>query len=197
MNESITLIGPRVRLRPLRADDDAALLGAASDGRLWELAFTVVPGVDTVKDYLATALRGAEAGSALPFAIEDLASGRVLGSTRMWNIDRANRKLEIGHTWLGASWQRTHVNSEAKYLLLRHAFEIMQCVRVQFTTDEINHRSRAAIERLGAVQEGILRNERIMPDGRRRNSVCFSILDTEWPHVRDALRRRLGLPQAW
>ena len=119
-------------------------------------------------------------------------SGRVVGSTRFWKIDRANRKMEIGHTWLSESVQRSGVNTEAKYLLLTHAFEVMRAVRVQFTTDELNEKSRAAILRIGAKQEGIVRNERIMPDGRVRNSVRFSIVDGEWPEVKAMLQAKMG-----
>jgi N-acetyltransferase len=106
-------------------------------------------------------------------------------------IDRKNRKLEIGHTWISASWQRTFVNTEAKFLLLSYAFEVLNCIRVQFTTDEINLKSRAALLRLGATQEGIVRHERIMPDGRKSNSVRFSIIDDEWPSVRRSLLEKL------
>ena len=130
-------------------------------------------------------------GAVMPFVIESRESGRVLGSTRFWKIDRKNRKLEIGHTWLAASWQRTFVNTEAKLLMLSFAFEKLDCVRVQFTTDEINEKSRNAILRLGAKQEGIVRHERIMPDGRKRNSVRFSIIDDEWPAVKQMLEERL------
>jgi N-acetyltransferase len=115
----------------------------------------------------------------------------VIGSTRFWKLDRANRKLEIGHTWLSASMQRSAANTEAKCLLLTYAFDTLQCVRVQFTTDELNEKSRAAILRIGAKQEGIVRHERIMPDGRKRNSVRFSIIDDEWPDVRANLEARL------
>ena len=118
-------------------------------------------------------------------------TGRVIGSTRFWKIDPIHRKLEIGSTWISASWQKSFVNTEAKYLMLCHAFEAMACVRVQFTTDEINAKSRAAILRLGAKQEGIVRHERIMPDGRKRNSVRFSIIDDEWPAVKQQLEARL------
>jgi len=118
--------------------------------------------------------------------------GQVVGSTRFWKIDPANRKLEIGHTWLSLSVQRSGINTEAKYLLLRHAFEVMDCVRVQFTTDELNQNSRAAILRIGATQEGIVRNERIMPDGRKRNSVRFSIIDSEWPAVKSMLLQKMA-----
>lgn len=187
-----TLQGPRIRLRPLQADDGPALVKAAADGELWQLPFTVVPSAATVHTYLAEALAGREAGTVMPFATELVATGEVIGTTRFWKIHRRHRKLEIGATWLAARWQRSFANTEAKYLMLRHAFEVMQCVRVQLTTDEINQRSRAAILRLGAVQEGIVRHERIMPDGRKRNSVRFSIIDDEWPQVRQALRERLA-----
>ena len=127
----------------------------------------------------------------MPFVIVQRATGAIVGSTRFWKIDLANRKMEIGHTWLGASVQRSGLNTEAKLLLLTHAFEALHAVRVQFTTDELNHASRAAILRLGAVQVGIVRHERIMPDGRKRNSVRFSIIDTEWAAVKAGLRSQL------
>ncbi|KVN47743.1 GCN5 family acetyltransferase [Burkholderia territorii] len=190
--EQPTLVGERIMLRPLDASDRHALLDAAADGRLWNLKVTVVPGEDTVDAYIDAALQGRAAGTVMPFAIVDRASGRVIGSTRFWKIDRNNRKLEIGHTWLSESAQRTHANTEAKWLLLSYAFDTLHCVRVQFTTDELNEKSRAAILRLGAKQEGIVRHERIMPDGRKRNSVRFSIIDDEWPDVRERLRAKLA-----
>jgi RimJ/RimL family protein N-acetyltransferase len=186
-----SLTGPRILLRPLLASDAAALVEAAADGELWRLPFTVVPSAATVDAYLRTALDGRAVGTVMPFATVIRDTGRVIGSTRFWKIDRNNRKLEIGSTWIAASWQKTFVNTEAKYLMLRHAFEDMACVRVQFTTDEINEKSRAAILRLGAKQEGIVRHERIMPDGRKRNSVRFSIIDDEWPEVKTQLEARL------
>jgi RimJ/RimL family protein N-acetyltransferase len=189
-----SLTGPRILLRPLLASDAAALVAAAADGELWSLPFTVVPSADTVDAYIGNALAGQAAGTVMPFATVLRETSRVIGSTRFWKIDRVNRKLEIGSTWISASWQKTFVNTEAKYLMLRHAFEEMACVRVQFTTDEINAKSRAAILRLGAKQEGIVRHERIMPDGRKRNSVRFSIIDDEWPGVKEQLEARL---RAW
>ena len=189
---SVTLEGTRVRLRELAAHDAKALVAAAADGALWTLPFTVVPSARTVADYIERALTGCAAGTVLPFVIEVKETGRIIGSTRFWKIDRENRKLEIGSTWIAATWQQTFVNSEIKLLMLRHAFEEWNCVRVQFTTDETNEKSRAAILRLGAKQEGIVRNERIMPDGRKRNSVRFSIIDAEWPAVREALALRLA-----
>ncbi len=186
-----TITGPRIELRPLREADASALVAAASDGELWKLPYTVAPSAATVDDYVRRALDGQASGSVMPFVTVLLAIGHVIGSTRFWKIDRDNRKLEIGSTWLCASWQRSFVNTEAKYLMLRHAFEHMACVRVQLTTDETNERSRAAILRLGAIEEGVIRHERIMPDGRKRNSVRFSIVDHEWPDVKARLEERM------
>ncbi|HEX4326367.1 MAG TPA: GNAT family protein [Burkholderiales bacterium] len=190
-----SLIGRRIVLRPLLESDGPALVAAAADGELWNLPHTVVPSVATVAAYLARALEGMAAGSVLAFAIElpgaEKMSSKVIGSTRFWKIDRPNRKLEIGHTWISASWQRSFVNTETKYLMLCHAFEEMRCVRVQFTTDVLNENSRTAILRLGAQQEGIVRHERIMPDGRKRDSVRFSIIDDEWSEVKRRLEQRL------
>jgi RimJ/RimL family protein N-acetyltransferase len=186
------LKGNAVELRPMRAEDAPALLQAATDGRLWELKVTVVPGPETVEAYVAAALAVAQTGASVPFVIVQRDSGRIVGSTRYWKIDRVNRRLEIGHTWLSRSAQRSIVNTEAKFLLLSYAFEEMQCIRVQLTTDELNEKSRAAILRLGAVEEGIIRHERIMPDGRKRNSVRFSIIDSEWPLVKARLQERLA-----
>ena len=186
-----TLTGPRIHLRLLRASDAGALVAAASGGELWNLSFTVVPSAQTVDDYIRNALEGHALGTVMPFVIVVRETGQVIGSTRFWKIDRKNRKLEIGSTWLSASWQKTFVNTEAKYLMLRAAFEEMACVRVQFTTDETNSKSRAAILRLGAKEEGIIRHERILPNGRKRNSVRYSIIDDEWPSVRRHLEARL------
>jgi len=186
-----TLTGPNLVLEPLERTHAPALLDAAADGLLWDLKVTVVPGPETIDGYIATALAGRDAGTVMPFTIKAL-GGCVLGSTRFWKVDRINRKLEIGHTWLRASSQGTGANTEAKLLLLTHAFEAMACVRVQFTTDELNQKSRAAILAIGARQEGIVRHERIMPDGRKRNSVRFSIIDDEWPAVKVLLQRRMA-----
>ena len=187
-----TLQGQRILLRPLRYSDADALLHAAADGELWNLTVTVVPSPSTVDSYLKKALDGRDAGTVMPFVIVLKDTGEVLGSTRFWKIDPLNRKLEIGSSWIAASWQKSFVNTEAKYLMLRHAFEVLNCVRVQFTTDENNQKSRNAILRLGAQQEGIVRHERIMPDGRKRNSVRFSIIDDEWPQVRLHLEQKLA-----
>lgn len=191
MNNPVSLIGQKIRLRPLTEQDADALLLAASDGELWNMQLTHIPSPDTVAQYINIAITGRNAGTVLPFVIEEIASGKPIGSTRLWKIDTQNRKLEIGHTWLSVSWQRTYANTEAKLLLLTHAFEVMNCVRVQFTTDELNEKSRNAILRLGAKQEGIVRHERIMPNGRKRNSVRFSIIDEEWLEVRGNLQSKL------
>ncbi|MBN9080600.1 MAG: GNAT family N-acetyltransferase [Rhizobiales bacterium 62-17] len=183
------LTSQRLRLAPLETTHREALLAAAADGELWNLRFTVVPGPDTVDGYIETAVQGRAAGTVIPFVTE--VDGRVVGSTRFWKIDPNNRTLEIGHTWLAASQQRSFVNTEAKFLLLRHAFEELACIRVQFMTDEINAASRAAILRLGAIEEGMIRHERIMPDGRLRNSMLYSIIDSEWPQVKARLIERL------
>lgn len=187
-----TLTGPRIQLRSLQASDAGVLVAAASDGELWNVPFTVVPSAETIDDYIRNALESHALGTVMPFVTVLRETGQVIGATRFWKIDRKNRKLEIGGTWLSASWQRTFVNTEAKYLLLRAAFDEMACVRVQLTTDESNIKSRTAILRLGAKEEGVIRNERIMPDGRKRNSVRYSIIDDEWPGIKVRLEAMLG-----
>lgn len=188
------LIGPRITLRPMLASDGAALVQAATDGELWKLPYTIVPSADTVDSYIRIALEGRADGTAIPFVTQITEPKQVIGSTRFWRIDWQNRKLEIGWTWLAKSWQRTFVNTEAKFLMLAFAFERLNCVRVQFTTDELNDTSCAAILRLGARQEGIIRHDSIMPDGRKRDSVQFSIIDEEWPEIRRGLEEKLKVP---
>lgn len=185
------LIGKSVALHPLQWHHVPELLSASEDGQLWNLTYTVVPGADTVHQYVETALQQRQSGTGMPFVVLQQETGRVVGSTRFWKMDAPNRKLEIGHTWLSASVQRSAVNTEAKLLLLAYAFEVLECVRVQFTTDELNEKSRAAILRIGAKQEGVVRHERIMPDGRKRNSVRFSIIDTEWRDVKSRIHQML------
>lgn len=186
------LVGKTVELQPLQPEHAAGLLDAAADGQLWNMTLTVVPGPETVDSYIAKALEGRQAGTVMPFVIVRRDTGSIVGSTRFWKIDGANRKMEIGHTWLSQSVQRSGINTEAKYLLLSHAFDVMHAVRVQFTTDELNEKSRAAILRIGAKLEGVVRHERIMPDGRKRNSIRFSIIDTEWPEVKAMLEQKIG-----
>ncbi|RYD87259.1 MAG: N-acetyltransferase, partial [Sphingomonadales bacterium] len=149
---------------------------------------------ETIDDYIARALEGREQGHMLPLVTR--VDDAVVGCTRFWKIDRANLKAEIGHSWIAASWQRSFVNSEAKLLMLQHAFDVMGLIRVQFQTDELNAASRTAILRLGAVEEGLLRNERIMPGGRRRNTMRYSIIDSDWPAVKAGLMARLAAPRS-
>lgn len=187
----VILEGERVRLEPLSPSHEGPLIVAAGDGELWNSTVTIVPGRDAAAAYIATALDAQARGLELPFVIIRKSSGRVVGSTRFYAIERDHRRVEIGYTWLAASAQRTGVNTEAKLLLLTHAFEEWGCVRVGFATDVLNQQSRTAILRLGAKQEGVLRNHMIMPDGRRRDSVYFSIVEAEWPGVRARLERKL------
>lgn len=191
MIEPITLAGRHVRLEPLSLTDQQALVTAASDGELWTLPYTVVPSQETIVEYISNTLQEQERGSEQPFVIIDVQGKRIVGSTRYTRIDTANRQLEIGYTWLAKSAQRTAINTEAKYLLLKNAFEDQRCIRVEFMTDILNERSRAAILRLGAKEEGVLRNHMIMPNGRYRDSVCFSIIESEWPVVKERLNDRL------
>jgi RimJ/RimL family protein N-acetyltransferase len=189
----VILEGQYVRLEPLSPAHEESLITAAGDGELWNSNFTNVPTRGTMATYIAAALEAQGRGQELPFVIIRKSPGEdhVVGSTRFYVIDPENRNLEIGYTWLAASAQRTPVNTEAKLLLLTHAFEGLQCIRVGLITDVLNQQSRTAILRLGAKQEGILRNHIIMPDGRYRDSVCFSIIETEWPEVKARLEARL------
>ena len=185
------LISKHVELQPLQREHIAPLLEAAEDGQLWNNKWTLVPDAKKIDSYIDTALAGRLAKTMMPFAITRRDTGKVVGTTRLWKIDRSNRTLEIGNTWLGQSSQRTSINTETKFLLLTHAFEMMNMVRVQFMTDELNEKSRAAILRIGAREEGIIRHERIMSDGRKRNSVFFSIIDDEWPDVKARLLEKI------
>lgn len=145
-----------------------------------------------MRDYIGSALVAQAAGTAMPFATVERASGRVVGSTRFMNIDVANRRVEIGATWIAKPWQRSAINTEAKYLMLRHAFETLKCIRVELKTDALNQRSRQAILRIGAREEGVLRQHMVTWSGRLRDSVYFSILDSEWAGVKADLEARLN-----
>lgn len=180
--EPPTLEGGHVTLRPLAPEDRDALLSASADGRLWELFYTVAPGPDTIDDWFAHAFRERGEGRGMPFAVLD-AGGSVVGTTRYLRMNRANRRVEIGGTFYAARAQRTGLNTEAKLLLLTHAFEALDCVCVQFRTDWFNKPSQRAIERLGAKLDGVLRGQRIMPDGRVRDTMVYSVLEHEWPGV--------------
>lgn len=186
----VVLAGRHVRLEPLQPVHATDLAQAAADGELWRLWYTTVPSPGTVDAYVAAALAAQQAGTALPFVVRD-ASGGVVGTTRYCNIDAGNHRLEVGWTWYAQRVQRTALNTEAKRLLLGHAFDVLGCVAVEFRTHWHNHRSRRAIERLGAKQDGVLRNHLLGPDGSRRDTVVFSIIDAEWPTVRRSLDFRL------
>jgi RimJ/RimL family protein N-acetyltransferase len=185
------LEGAHVRLRPMTRDDGPAIVEAASDGRLWELFYTSVPGPGTIEAYLDMAERERSYGRAMPFVVIDRASDRLVGATRYMRMKRDARRLEIGTTFYAASAQRTPINTAAKLLLLMHAFEAMDCLCVQFRTDHFNLPSQRAIERLGAKRDGVLRNHSIM-NGRVRDTVVYSILASEWGGVKRNLEMRLG-----
>jgi len=182
-----TLKGDRVTLEPLSRDHVPALQDAVRDGELWTLWYATVPTPEAVAAYVDKALALREAGQAIPFAVRD-ASGAVVGSTRFGDIEAAHRRVQIGWTWYAKRVQRTGINTEAKALMLAHAFETLGCGRVEFRTHFMNHASRAAIARLGAKEEGVLRNHMRMPDGSWRDTVVFSVTDAEWPAVRNHLR---------
>jgi N-acetyltransferase len=188
----VILEGQYVRLEPLSAAHKEPLIAAASDGQLWNSTVTIVPSRDAMGAYIASALDAQAEGRELPFVIIQKSSGQVVGSTRYYFIDRENRTVEIGYTWLAASAQRTGVNTEAKLLLLAHAFEGWRCIRVAFVTDVLNQQSRTALLRLGAKQEGVLRNHMLMPGGRYRDSVCLSVIEAEWPEVKARLEAKLS-----
>lgn len=159
---------------------------------LWQWIPTPVRTRDDMQDYIQTALEDQARGTAMPFATLLKQEGRVVGSTRYANMDMTDRRVEIGWTWIGRPWQRTTVNTEAKYLMLRHAFEVWKCLRVELKTDALNERSRNAILRIGARQEGVLRRHKLTHTGRVRDTVYFSILDDEWPQVKSRLESRLS-----
>ena len=188
----VTLEGTHVRLEPLETSHLDALCEVGLDPELWALTTTQVRGRDDLARWLTAALGDRDAGTALPFATIERSRGRVVGSSRLGSWSPDNRRIEIGWTWIARPWQRTPINTEAKLLMLRFAFEKLNCVRVQFITDELNEPSRKAILRLGAKEEGIVRHDFIMPNGRKRNSVQFSIIDEEWPDVRRRLEGRLS-----
>jgi RimJ/RimL family protein N-acetyltransferase len=187
-----TLEGHAVRLEPLTESHHEGLCEIGLDDDLWRVIPYRVASREEMSSYIRTAIAAQTAGTALPFAIIDIASERVAGSTRFMNIDTAHRRAEIGSTFVGRPWQRTNINTEAKYLLLRHAFESWNCIRVELKTDALNQRSRAAILRIGAKEEGTLRQHMITWSGRLRDTVYFSILDSEWSGVKLNLEQMLN-----
>lgn len=183
----VSLQGQIVDLVPLNASHIEGIKTAAADGALWQLFFTTVPSPALTQQWLDIALNAQQLGKALPFAVVRKTDGKIIGSTRYCNIDQANRRLEIGYTWYAQSMQRSGVNTECKHLLLAHAFEVLDCIAVEFRTDWFNRKSQAAIERLGAKRDGVLRNHTILPNGRIRDTVVYSILQNEWSGVKQNL----------
>jgi N-acetyltransferase len=192
----VTLTGRDwVILEPLDKRHEPELIDAAADGQLDQLWFTSVASPDSMTGYIDAATRMRDELGAVPFAVRRKTDGKVVGSTRYFNVDAKNRRLEIGHTWYSKSAQRSGLNTEAKLLLLKHAFEILDCIAVEFRTHWFNFDSRAAISRLGAKQDGVLRSHQILPDGSLRDTVVFSIIASEWPAVYSHLRFELDKPR--
>lgn len=187
-----TLRGHGVRLLPLQAEHADALERAAADGELWRLRVTSVPDPGTAADYIATALAGQQAGNMLPFAVIEETSGDVIGSTRYHDIVPSVARLEIGYTWYAKRWQRSHVNTACKLLLLRHAFGQLGARLVGWRTDNFNYASQKAIERLGARKDGVLRHHALRRDGTVRDTVMYSLTAGEWPEVEKHLEYQLS-----
>lgn len=188
----ITLKGQFATVEPLHPEHHDALIAAVSDGKLWKLWYTAIPKPENMRTEIERRLHLQQQGSMLPFVIRRNDTGALCGMTTYMNADVANRRVEIGSTWYAASAQRTGINTECKLMLLTHAFEDMHCIAVEFRTHWMNQQSRAAIARLGAKQDGILRNHQRMPDGSYRDTVVFSIIESEWPTVRRHLQFKLG-----
>jgi len=186
----VTLLGSRVRMEPLSLERHGeGLLAIALEPEIWRWTMPLMNDAADLKRYLEEALHEQAEGRALPFATMDVASGRVAGCTRFASVDPRNRRVEIGWTWIGLEFQRSHVNTEAKYLMLRHAFETLDCVRVEFKAHALNERSRRAMERMGAQYEGLLRKHMVRENGEWRDTVYYSILDREWPGVKARLEQ--------
>ena len=188
----VTLEGNEIRLEPLTAAHEADLTAAASDGRLWELWFTSVPTPDQTSTYITDALEGQRAGHMLAWAVRELTSGSIIGTTRYHDIVAAIDRVEIGYTWYAKGWQRSHVNTTCKLLLFTHAFESLGCRVVGLRTDNFNFASQRAIERLGARKDGVLRHHAARRDGSARDSVMYSVIAAEWPDVKRHLELRLA-----
>jgi RimJ/RimL family protein N-acetyltransferase len=189
------LEGLHVRLEPLSKGHLAGLAEVGLDEEMWRWIPTQVRTTEEMAAYIETALQEQERGVSLPFAIVRRTTGGAIGSTRYGNIDRTHHRVEIGWTWVAREWQRTAMNTEAKYLLLKHAFETLGCIRVELKTDSLNERSRAAILRIGAREEGTFRNHMITASGRIRHTDYFSIIDSEWPAAKARLEAILGSPE--
>jgi RimJ/RimL family protein N-acetyltransferase len=189
--EPVTLEGNRVRMEPLSRVHLDDLCAVGLDEELWRLIPTFVKSRDDMRAYIETALAEQERGVSLPFATVVKKNGKAVGSTRFGNISAENLRVEIGWTWIAREWQRSFVNTEAKYLMLRHAFEVWKCNRVELKTDALNERSRKAILRIGAMEEGIFRQHMVTETGRLRDTVYFSILDNEWEIVKNNLAKKI------
>lgn len=185
----VTLEGTHVRLEPVRRDHAAALWSIGAYEEIWRYIPYTIRSEEDMRTFIEAELRKQQAGLTMRFVTIATTTAQPVGSTSYLNIDRQHRRLEIGGTWITPSWQRSAVNTEAKYLQLSHAFETLGCIRVEFKTDSLNVKSQQALARIGAVQEGIFRNHMVMPDGRLRHSVYFSIVESEWPAVKAHLER--------
>ena len=190
----VTLDGTRVKMEPMTAGHLDALVEAGAFDELWRWTAVNAAKREDMKSYVDAALADAAKGVALPFVTIDKATDKVIGSSRFGNIDPPNRKTEIGWTWITPAFQRSYVNSEAKLLMMTHAFEVWKCVRVELKTDVLNEKSRNAMKRIGCVEEGVLRRNMLVQGGRYRDSIYYSVLDTEWPAVKDRLRSFLARP---
>jgi RimJ/RimL family protein N-acetyltransferase len=188
----VTLEGTHVRLEPVRRDHAAALWEIGAYEEIWRYIPYTVRSEEDMRSFIEAELHKQQAGLTLRFVTIATTTTQPVGSTSYLNIDRQHRRLEIGGTWITPSWQRSAVNTEAKYLQLSHAFETLGCIRVEFKTDSLNVKSQQALARIGAVQEGIFRNHMVMPDGRLRHSVYFSIVESEWPAVKAHLERLMA-----
>jgi len=189
--QPITLEGNGVRLEPMALDHEADIAAAASDGRLWELWFTAIPSPDKVRAYIDTALQGQKDGFMLPWVVRELSEGKIVGSTRYHDIVAPIDRVEIGYTFYAKSWQRSHVNTACKILLLGHAFDTLGCKVVGLRTDNFNFASQKAIEALGAKKDGVIRHHAARKDGSARDTVIYSILAKEWPDVKRHLELRM------
>jgi RimJ/RimL family protein N-acetyltransferase len=187
----IELIGTKVSMIPLQTIHAYDLVKAASDGELWNLWYTGVPSAKTVKAYIQLAMNEQTLGRSLAFVIKDNHTNNIIGSSRFCNADTGNKRVEIGYTWYSKSYQRTSTNTECKLLLLSYAFEKLDAIAVEFRTNWHNHSSRNAIARLGAKQDGVLRNHQLMADGSYRDTVIFSIINQEWLAVKTGLKFKL------
>jgi RimJ/RimL family protein N-acetyltransferase len=188
VDPAVTLENRGVRLEPMRLDHEAALKAAAADGELWKLVFTSVPEPENTRAYINAALADCAKGVRVPWVVRELEGGRIVGSTSYHDIVPATRRLEIGYTWYALSWQRTHVNTACKLLLMEHAFDTLGCSVVGWRTDNLNLRSQEAIERLGAKRDGVIRRQQMRRDGTARDTVMYSVTAEEW---RESVRARV------